>query len=274
MKKNKSVLALAVGALLAVTALTGCTQGQTDTSTASESAQATTDEVTLYVVRHGRTMLNTTDRVQGWSDAVLTPEGEEVVTAAGRGLADVEFQGAYSSDSGRAMQTANIILDENTASDVTLETDSRLREFNFGTWEGDLNENMWQAIADLRGITLEEFLATSDPEAFANSVAQLDAQNPEAAENWPAEDYATITARLTEGIDEIVAKEVKKGDGNVLVVSHGLSITALIDTLVPDFEIPAGGLKNASVTTIVYKDGEYSIGDYNDLSYVEKGTGF
>lgn len=28
-------------------------------------------------------MLNTTDRVQGWSDAVLTPEGEKVVTATG-----------------------------------------------------------------------------------------------------------------------------------------------------------------------------------------------
>ena len=35
------------------------------------------EELTLYIVRHGKTMLNTTDRVQGWSDAVLTPEGEK-----------------------------------------------------------------------------------------------------------------------------------------------------------------------------------------------------
>lgn len=41
-------------------------------------------------------MLNTTDRVQGWSDAVLTPAGEEVVTAAGVGLKDVDFQAVYS----------------------------------------------------------------------------------------------------------------------------------------------------------------------------------
>lgn len=268
----KKMLTLAVGAVLAAAALTGCSQGQSDAADASPSAEATTDEVTLYVVRHGRTMLNTTDRVQGWSDAVLTPEGQAVVEAAGRGLKDVEFQGAYSSDSGRAIQTASIILDENTASDVELENDWRLREFNFGTWEGDLNHTMWQAIADLRGITLEEFLATSDPEAFANSVAQLDAARPESANNWPAEDYATITERLTDGIDEIVKTEAKKGNGNVLVVSHGLSITALIDTLVPDFEIPAGGLKNASVTTITYKDGTYSIDKYNDLSYAEAGA--
>ena len=41
-------------------------------------------------------MLNTTDCVQGWSDAVLTPAGEEVVTAAGVGLKDVDFQVVYS----------------------------------------------------------------------------------------------------------------------------------------------------------------------------------
>lgn len=268
----KKILTLAVGTVMAVGALSACAPAQSGSDDASPSAEATTDEVTLYVVRHGRTMLNTTDRVQGWADAVLTPEGQEVVEAAARGLKDVEFQGAYSSDSGRAVQTASIILDENEASDVELEDDWRLREFNFGTWEGDLNHTMWQAIADLRGITLEEFLATSDPEAFANSVAQLDAANPEAAKNWPAEDYATITDRLTESIDDIVADEVKKGNGNVLVVSHGLSITALIDTLVPDFEIPAGGLKNASVTTIKYKDGKYSIDKYNDLSYAEAGA--
>ncbi|MFT4050689.1 MAG: histidine phosphatase family protein [Microbacterium sp.] len=267
----KKALTLTAAAVLAMAALTGCAQGSGSTDS-SASAEATTDEVTLYVVRHGRTMLNTTDRVQGWADAPLTPEGEEVVEAAGRGLADVEFQGAYSSDSGRAVQTAKIILDENEASDVELTTDARLREFNFGTWEGELNETMWQAIADLQGITLEEFLATTDPETFADSVAQLDAENPEAEENWPAEDYATITARLSEGINEIVENEVEKGNGNVLIVSHGLSITALIDTLVPDYEIPAGGISNAAVTTIHYQDGEYTVESYNDLSYVEEGT--
>lgn len=55
-------------------------------------------------------MLNTTDRVQGWSDAPLTPAGEEVVSAAGRGMADIDFQAAYSSASGRAYQTAELIL--------------------------------------------------------------------------------------------------------------------------------------------------------------------
>ena len=269
----KKALTLVASAVLAVAALTGCSQGQSGSSDASASAEATTDEVTLYVVRHGRTMLNTTDRVQGWSDAVLTPEGLATVEATARGLADVEFQSAYSSDSGRAIQTANEILEDNaTSSDLQLVNDWRLREFNFGTWEGDLNHNMWQAIADDNGITLEEFLSKSDPEMFANSVAKLDAANPEAAKNWPAENYTTITARLTAGIEDIVEAETKKGNGNVLIVSHGLSITAMIDTLLPSFEIPAGGLKNASVTIIKYKDGEYTMESYNDMSFSEKGA--
>lgn len=231
------------------------------------------EELTIYVVRHGKTMLNTTDRVQGWSDAVLTPAGEEVVTAAGVGLKEINFQSAYSSDSGRAMQTANLILEENeSASDLKLNTDERFREFNFGTYEGDLNHTMWQDIADDQGVTLEEFMKNMTPESFANSVAKLDKGKDEEGLNWPAEDYKTIISRLTEGLDDLVEKELdKEGSGEVLLVSHGLSISALLDTLFDDFTVPEGGLKNASVCTIKYKDGEYTLDQVNDLSYVEKG---
>lgn len=236
------------------------------------SGGAEASELTLYIVRHGKTMLNTTDRVQGWSDAVLTPEGEAVVKAAGRGLKDVAFQAAYSSDSGRAMQTARLILGESkTSGTLSLATDSRLREFNFGTFEGDLNKTMWSAIAADRGITLEEFLKNLDPESFANSVAKLDAKNPEAAKNWPAENYRQITDRLTAGVAEIVKTESARGEGNVLIVSHGLSIMALLDTLFPDFKAPKGGLKNASVTIVKVKDGAYALEKVNDLSFVEAG---
>lgn len=233
---------------------------------------AEASEITLYIVRHGKTMLNTTDRVQGWSDAVLTPEGEAVVKAAGRGLQDVVFQAAYSSDSGRAVQTARLILDENrSSSDLALASDARLREFSFGTFEGDLNKTMWSAIAADRGITLEEFMTNLDPESFANSVAKLDAENPEAAKNWPAENYLQITERLTAGVAEIVETESARGEGNVLVVSHGLSIMALLDTLFPDFKAPQGGLKNASVTIVKVNGGAYSLEKVNDLSFVEAG---
>ena len=254
---------VAAGSMVGLLALVGCSQAPSSPS-AVPTTSAPTDQVTLYVVRHGKTMLNTTDRVQGWADAPLTPDGEKVVKAAGCGLKDVAFQAAYSSDSGRAVQTAELILGENAAAkELTLNHDARLREFNFGTWEGDLNHTMWSAIAEDQGITLEEFQNTLTPEGFANSVAKLDAANPEAAKNWAAEDYPTITKRLKEGLDEIVAKESAAGHQNVLLVSHGLSISALFDTVTADFAIPAGGLKNASVSILKYEKGAYSLESLN-----------
>ncbi|MBC1943849.1 histidine phosphatase family protein [Listeria booriae] len=266
-KQMLKILMVVCGLLLVV----GCSN--TSTSADSKDTAKKDGTVTFYVVRHGKTMLNTTDRVQGWSDAVLTPAGEKVVTNAGKGLKDVKFGSAYSSDSGRAIQTADIILKENKKSSGTeLKTDARFREFNFGSYEGDLNHNMWTDIAKSQGKTLEEWQkAGISPKDFANSVAALDKTRVEEGSNWPAEDYATITARLQDGLDDIAEKESKKGDHNVLLVSHGLSIGALLDTISPGYKLPDGGLKNASVTKIEYKDGKYTISDVNDMSYVENG---
>lgn len=240
MKKQMLKILMLVCSLLLVV---GCSNTSADTKDKDTTAKDGT--VIFYVVRHGKTMLNTTDRVQGWSDAVLTPAGKEVVTDAGKGLKDVEFGSAYSSDSGRAIQTADLILKENKKSDgVKLKTDPRFREFNFGTYEGDLNHNMWTDIAKSQGKTLEQWQSEGvSPKDFANSVAKLDKERVKDNANWPAEDYATITARLQDGINEVAKKESKKGDHNVLLVSHGLSIGALLDSISPGYKLPDGGLK-------------------------------
>lgn len=258
--------------LVGLIALTGCSNDKSATEGTTTKTDNNNEEVTLYVMRHGKTMLNTTDRVQGWSDAVLTPEGEKVVHSAGKGLKDVDFQSVYSSDSGRAMQTANIVIEENTkGDDLTLITNPGLREFNFGTYEGDLNHTMWQDIADDQGVSLDEFMSTMTTEGFANSVAKIDKERNKDGKNWPAEDYNTITTRLKSSLDGIVEVESgKDGSGNVLVVSHGLSIQAMVDMLFEDANVPPGGLKNASVTKIIYKDGEYSLADFNDTSFIEE----
>jgi len=276
----KSSIALSFVMLLSACQNEANTQANqtAQTTESTEKTSSQDDELTLYIVRHGKTMLNTTDRVQGWSDAVLTPAGEEVVTNAGVGLKDIDFQNAYSSDSGRAIQTADLILDENEQTNGTqVQKDSGLREFNFGTYEGDLNDSMWQDVADEQGVTLEEFQENMEPEVFADSAAKLDKEhieenNVEEEINWPAEDYETITDRLTNSLDQIVADETQEdGSGNVLITSHGLSITALLDTLFDDFEAPADGLDNASVNIIKYKDGDYSLESVNDMSYAEQG---
>ena len=69
-------------------------------------------KVRLYIARHGKTMFNTIGRAQGWSDSPLTPFGEEGIRELGVGLkaAGISFKAAYSSDSGRTIQTMDIIL--------------------------------------------------------------------------------------------------------------------------------------------------------------------
>ena len=88
--------------------------------------------VTLYVIRHGKTILNTNHRAQGWADSPLVEKGVEVATNLGAGLKDIHFMNAYSSDSGRAIETANLVLKYSEQSKLKLEQRKKLRELNFG----------------------------------------------------------------------------------------------------------------------------------------------
>ena len=69
-------------------------------------------ETNLYIVRHGKTMFNTLARVQGWCDTPLTQSGRDGIHYVGLGLQDTKFEEAYSSDSGRAIETMRILLSE------------------------------------------------------------------------------------------------------------------------------------------------------------------
>jgi probable phosphoglycerate mutase len=64
--------------------------------------------INLYIVRHGQTYINKYDRVQGWTNAPLTPKGINDGEQAGERLATLTFNNVYSSDLARAVETANI----------------------------------------------------------------------------------------------------------------------------------------------------------------------
>ena len=95
-------------------------------------------KVKLYIARHGKTMFNTIGRVQGWSDSPLTPFGEEGIRELGVGLkaAGIPFKSAYSSDSGRTIQTMDIILRETGLETIPYKRDKRIREWCFGSFDG------------------------------------------------------------------------------------------------------------------------------------------
>lgn len=128
----------------------------------------------LYLVRHGKTMLNTTDRVQGWADAPLTKDGVEVAEYLGKGLKGVKFEKAYSSDSGRAIETAKIVLNQSGNKDMNINQSKNLREACFGEFEGELNHTFHEKLAEANNMTLEEFKNNFDVDMMLNTAAKID----------------------------------------------------------------------------------------------------
>lgn len=276
MKLKKMV----VGVALLSMVLVGCNNGTAKEEKKADTKEKDNSEVVIYLARHGKTMLNTVDRSQGWIDAPLTPAGVEVAEQLGKGLSDVKFDKVVTSDSGRAIETAELVLKNNGQEKLTKEMtkDKRLREYNFGTYEGLMNEEMLTAVAKEQGKSYEEYNEWMKEVGFykgiiefADVLSDLDKKNVEEGVNWPAEDSKTIVARLTAGLDDIVKDAEKEGANNVLVVSHGMSIITLLGELDANADLPDGGLKNASVSKVTYKDGKYTIDSVNDLSYVEQG---
>lgn len=276
MKLKKIVVGVAMLSMV----LMGCSNNAANEEKKADTKEKDNSEVVIYLARHGKTMLNTVDRSQGWIDAPLTPAGVEVAEQLGKGLSDVKFDKVVTSDSGRAIETAELVLKNNGQEKLTKEMtkDKRLREYNFGTYEGLMNEEMLTAVAKEQGKTYEEYDEWMKEVGFykgiiefADVLSDLDNKNVEEGVNWPAEDSKTIVARLTAGLDDIVKDAEKEGANNVLVVSHGMSIITLLGELDANADLPDGGLKNASVSKVTYKDGKYTIDSVNDLSYVEQG---
>lgn len=226
-------------------------------------------ETKLYLVRHGKTMFNTIDRVQGWSDTPLTPEGKQVIHHLGVGLQSVPFEEAYSSDSGRAIQTARIILQQHSEKgNIPFEMDERIREWGFGSLDGGYNNTLWQLLARLLKVeSLEDMSKVSvSYRELADAILAADTTG------W-AEPYEQIRERVWTGFEEIAQRRAQNDGGNTLIVSHGYTIAfflSLIDTSRPiQFD-----LINGSVTTVIYENGKFTIDTVNDTNYIEAGKNY
>jgi probable phosphoglycerate mutase len=83
----------------------------------------------LWLARHGETTFSATKRVAGWSDPPLTDNGRRQAQALRAVIDGRRFAGVWSSDLGRAIESARIAWGEPRA-------DRRLRECHFGILEG------------------------------------------------------------------------------------------------------------------------------------------
>ena len=92
-------------------------------------------ETKLYLVRHGETVWNVEDKMQGVKDSPLTERGIEHARKLGQALKtlSIDINKIYSSDLGRAFNTAALIGE---ALELDIFKDERLRERNMGIFEG------------------------------------------------------------------------------------------------------------------------------------------
>jgi probable phosphoglycerate mutase len=182
----------------------------------------TSTPLRLHLVRHGQTVLNSRDLVQGWHDSSLTEPGLEGVRATAEKLRDVEFQAAYVSPSGRTVATAEQILQHHPMVRMTL--DERLKELHFGEFESRPNAELL-AVGDVREIFTGIVGGT-----FAGFTG-----------GEHARDYVE---RIEAAFDDIVAAHP---EGDVLVVSHGVTLFTYLARAAAYTGAP---LENASVTVL------------------------
>ena len=92
------------------------------------------ETTTLFgLIRHAQTRWNREKRIQGQSDSQLTSDGKRQAAGWGQLLKPFGWDRILVSDTGRAQATAEHI---NTILKISLSTDRRLREQDWGQWAG------------------------------------------------------------------------------------------------------------------------------------------
>lgn len=100
--------------------------------------------VTLYFMRHGETIFNRYNRMQGWSDTPLTKEGRLDAIRSGLGMKDIHFDAVYTSDLRRTVETAQLFLRNHpNRENLTIEMMPEFREVFFGSLEG---KDAWRSL--------------------------------------------------------------------------------------------------------------------------------
>ncbi|WP_217534929.1 histidine phosphatase family protein [Vibrio metschnikovii] len=231
--------------------------------------QESNDTIYLYFIRHGKTLFNTTDQVQGWSDSPLTEFGLKGARQVAGALSEINFTLAYSSDLGRARKTAKIILSENTINKPIIVEKEGLREVFYGSYEGKSNYEIMRPLFESKGINVtpenwsdkyEELMKVASEEWMINQYHENDPTHT-------AENYNQVIKRIAVSIDDIMNDAKRNGGGNILIVTHGEQIALSLSYLL--------GVKNevyienSSITIVSYKNGKYILEKISDTAHIK-----
>lgn len=177
--------------------------------------------LTVYVVRHGETLLNTFNRMQGWCDSDLTDKGRQDAIKTGQTIRSVHFDYTYSSDLNRAIDTKNLILQQFDYTPKVSKVDRDFREVFFGYFEGLDSDATWREVGQPAGYQTQEAIIADKGLIEARRLMHL------ADPHNLAETYAQVINRWQTGLNQL-RNECADG-ANVLLVTHGTFIRTLAD---------------------------------------------
>ena len=192
---------------------------------------------TFFIIRHGKTLFNEKERLQGWCDSPLTMEGCAQMERLTQGLKDIDFSAIYSSASPRAMTCASIL-----AKDRGIEVRPRdsLKEVGYGTLEG-------------------EYLADAFPEGRLDEIGYA---------QYNGEDLYTAQQRFVGEMQQI-AEEFP--NDNIAIVTHGHLIKTLLGSFSEQFAAEtiktAEQIPSCSVTVLKYDNNRFSLDSLPDISW-------
>ena len=173
---------------------------------------------TILLARHGETDWNREHRVQGHTDRPLNDTGRAQALALAESLAGEPLDAVYASDLGRAVDTARAVADPRGLPVTTLHD---LREKNFGTWEGQTDEEILHRFPDAsRG-------------------------------HWgDGETNEAMAGRVVAALRTIAERHP---GGRVLVVSHGGPLRAVLHHC---SAVADGPIENCHVARLEIEDGD------------------
>lgn len=201
----------------------------------------------IYLFRHGETEWNKDRRLQGQSDVPLNAFGRELAeeTAGALEREGVVFDRAFSSPLSRALETARILT---AGRNISLETDRRLMEMNFGAYEGSAFDPPKKDPAH----PLHDFLCR--PEAYVPAAG--------------AESFGEVMARARNFLEEKILP-LEGSCGTVLVAAHGAFNRCLLGTVrnMPLEDFWKVGMPNCAVSILSMEAGKFTVLEESRIYY-------
>jgi len=201
----------------------------------------------LIIVRHGQTRWNIQGIRQGHLDSELTAEGVAQAKALGQRLARERFTTLYSSDLGRAVETAKCIAAV-TAHEVV--ADARLRERHLGVFQGLSGDEIKEKFPQ------EYRLHRSIGAAYVIPGGESLVQQVE---------------RNIACLNELGEKHAGE---SIVVVTHGGVVSGLFrHTLAIPFDAPRRfEFVNAGLNVFAYEEGQWMLQTWGDVSHLAPGA--